>query len=290
LNRLAENSEFPPGATLTVTDSTGRALVRYPNPELWVGKRFAEAPVFRYTRAHQEGLVEGQGMDGIVRLHAFAKIAGTQLDLRIGVPTDRAFAAAQAAMIRNLILLGIAAVAALIAAWAAGHWMVGRQVDKLVMATRDLATGNLAARTRMAYDTGELGQLAQAFDEMAESLQWRQAQLRESETERSRSEVRFSEMVEMSPDAILGFGEDGIIFLFNQSAEKLFHYGREEVEGLPFSRLEMDPGSPGRWMQSRVALLKRKEGDAFQAELSVSRAERDGLSFYTCILRETKAA
>lgn len=309
LNDLAGNSQLPKGATLMISDSNGRALIRYPNPELWVGKISPDAAFLHSNLSQREGMLEGPGLDGIVRLHAFTRVDHSDFTIRIGIPRESAYAAAQRAMIRNLIGLGIAAAVAMLAAWAAGHWMVARQVDKLVMATKELASGNLAGRTEMGYGAGELGQLARAFDDMAESLEWREAQLRESEIERTISEERFTEMVDMAPEAILGLDEDQSIFFFNRSAEKMFGFQRSEVEGLPFSILEKkrhaDPdrttgpldaspfsasGANPTAPWNAEGVFFRKSGEAFRAELSFSRAAHDGRACYTCIVREKKAA
>src|SRR5262249_36841169 len=60
-----------------------------------------------------------------------------------------------------------------------GIWVVGdrvmlRQVHALVQTTERVAAGNLSARIGVPYHLSELGQLAHAFDVMAEQLSVRQ--------------------------------------------------------------------------------------------------------------------
>lgn len=301
MNRLAERLQLPEGAALTVTDAQGRTLVRYPHPELWVGKNFPDAPLARMIQSQEEGVIESPGIDGVVRLYAFSHIDNGGLSVRIGIPREAAYAEADLAMKRNLFALGAVGAVAMLAAWAAGHLMVVRPAKRLVEATGSLAAGNLEARTGMNHGKGEFGRLARAFDEMAESLEWREAQLRESESERSQSEGRFSEIVDRAPDAILGVDGDFSLFFCNQGAERMFGRSREEMEGMELFRLEGSrngmaamPASASALIpalregkRGRVkAVLARGDGTTFRADVTVSRAERNGNATYTLIMRE----
>jgi signal transduction histidine kinase len=70
-----------------------------------------------------------------------------------------------------------------------------RRVRALVAATRQVAAGDLSPRIGPPYSRGELGQLARAFDEMAEVLHERYA-----ETERAKSELQASLVVLQASD------------------------------------------------------------------------------------------
>src|SRR5215469_13741647 len=62
---------------------------------------------------------------------------------------------------------------ALAAAWYGGERFILRQVRALSTAAQRLATGDLRARTGMANERGELGELARTFDRMAAVLEKR---------------------------------------------------------------------------------------------------------------------
>ena len=297
MNRLAERLELPEGAAMTVTDKNGLTLVRYPHPELWVGKPYPDSPMSRLVEDREEGVMEAGGVDGVIRLYAFSHVGDGGITVRIGIPTATAYAAANTAMVVSLLALAAVGAVALALAWLAGHYLVARPVRRLVEATRSLAAGNLETRTGMDPRAGELGQLSRAFDEMAESLEWRLAQLRESETERSQSESRFSEIVERAPDAILGVDGDLSLFFCNQGAETMFGRGRGDLEGRGLATLvareqgadsyEALVGALRDPSRDRVeAMLARNDGTAFRAEVAVARAERHGRFTYTLILRE----
>lgn len=296
LNRMAEQVELPAGASMAVTSRGGRTLVRYPHPERFVGKVYPDSPMSRMVLDQREGLIEAPGLDGVMRLYAFSHLGKGELAVRIGIPRSQAYAAGDTAMRGSLIALGAVGAMALLAAWLAGHFMVVRQVRRLVETTRSLAAGNLEARTGMGRSGGELSLLAQAFDEMAESLEWRLAQLRESESERSLSLDRFRHLVERVPDAILGVDGDLKLFFCNQGAERMFGRGREELEGMELADL-LDRA--GDWKGTVDALRNprldrlradwaRGDGTSFGAEASVARAERRDGCIYTLIVRERK--
>lgn len=298
MNRLAERLDLPQGAALTVTDRQGRTLVRYPHPELWVGKNFPDVPLARSISDRNEGVVESQGIDGVVRLYAFSRVDNGDLSVRIGIPRETAYAEADEAMKRALLALGAVGLLAMAAAWVAGYWLVVLQANRLVTATKALATGNLSTRTGMDHESGEFGLLARAFDEMAESLEWREAQLRESESERTQSESRFTEIIERTPDAILGVDGDFLLSFCNQGAEQMFGWEREHLEGMDLSRLEGTDGKSTRSKSLEGALREkgrerveaffvRRDGTTFHADVSVSRTERNGKSNYTLIVRES---
>ena len=64
-------------------------------------------------------------------------------------------------------------ILALMAAWYGGEHFILRQVQALSNAVLRLSHGDLQARTGLKEAEGELGQLAEKFDEMAEALQQR---------------------------------------------------------------------------------------------------------------------
>jgi signal transduction histidine kinase len=176
LGQLAAQAELPPGSLLTVIDRNGTVLAHYPEPARWLGQPMPESSVARTMLARGgHGIAEAPGVDGIPRLFAFAPLGHVSLRegayVSIGIPRAVAFAHADRMLTRNLIALGIVTALALAAAWIGGRLFIVRRVRALVEATRRLSAGDLSARSGLPHGSGELGQLALAFDRMAESLQ-----------------------------------------------------------------------------------------------------------------------
>jgi len=187
LNRLATEAQLPPDSVFVVVDRLGTILVRYPDPEKWVGQTLPEAPVFKAILA-QPGAQTADvvGVDGIARLYAFAPLSSSAKSgvyVSIGLSKAVIFAEADRLLARNLIGLGLVTLLALMVAWVAGDLFILRRINALLSATRRLSAGDLSARTGVPPGAGELNQLAQAFDEMAAALEQREAERRRTEVE-----------------------------------------------------------------------------------------------------------
>ncbi|HWO41023.1 MAG TPA: ATP-binding protein, partial [Candidatus Eisenbacteria bacterium] len=140
----------------------------------------AQLAVFRGA----DGTFQAEGLDGVQRLFAFSqvkkKIGGQTVYAVVDVQVAVAFADAQRILFHNLTALAILSVLTLAAAWFAADLFVLRRVDDLMAATKELSRGNLRARTRLAYDKSELGHMARTFDDLADSLETREAEARAS--------------------------------------------------------------------------------------------------------------
>jgi PAS domain S-box-containing protein len=132
-------------------------------------------------------------------------------------------------------------------------------------------------------------------------------------TQRSRNEESmlasrelFKGILDIASDAIISIGEDQRIILFNQGAEHIFGYAAAEVIGEKLDVLIPDnfrrphrghltsfrsAAAPSRQMGERGAIFgRRKDGEVFPAEASISRVEVGGRVTFTAILRDMSAA
>ena len=184
LGGVLAKSDLPPSTGLALTDATGKVLFRYPDPLKYTGKRFVDSIVKAMT-SQDEGVMEGLGLPGDLRLLGFTRLAPPLHDMRlvIGIPRELAIRKVNAELWRHLIWLALVAALALTAARVGGKAFILQPVDKLLKVTRRLTHGDLAARTGAPYQPGELGQLALAFDQMADSLQERDADLQKTALE-----------------------------------------------------------------------------------------------------------
>ncbi|HSF32943.1 MAG TPA: ATP-binding protein [Candidatus Tectomicrobia bacterium] len=191
LNQLVADAELPAGAVLTVIDRKATILARYPNPEPWVGQSGPSDPLFQAMLARGQGTVELRGDDGMPRIYAFTALRGLAGAgyVSIGIPQPIAYAPARRTLFRNLIGLGLVGVLALTAAWMGGDLFILRRVQALVQAAKRLSLGDWSTRTGLPHGRGELGQLAAAFDDMAESLEKQQTQRRLEEELRRQNEA-----------------------------------------------------------------------------------------------------
>ena len=190
VNQLATTLPLPPGSAVTVVDRNGTILARHPDSERWVGKPAPETAIVQTMLSQREGTAESTGLDGITQLYGFTPLrsgpdAGGAY-LSVGIPRAAAFSEANRILRRNLLGLGVVLVFVLGATWLFANTAVLRPMQALVKATGRLATGDLGARAGPTYGSGEVGQLARAFDEMAGALEVRHAELQRTQRELQR--------------------------------------------------------------------------------------------------------
>ncbi|HLC27054.1 MAG TPA: ATP-binding protein, partial [bacterium] len=177
------------------------------------------------------------GEDKVQRLLGFSQLLdpsyGSQgMYVVVSIPTKAVLADTNRALVRNLIALGVVAALALIAALLGGEVFILRKVKRLVEATKRFASGDLRMRVHDP-DRGELGLLAEAFNEMAEALAVRQEEIERTAEALRESNEKLRALIQASPLPILALDPQGNIMMWNQAAERVFGWSEQEVLGLP---------------------------------------------------------
>lgn len=181
INRAAVDTHLRPGATFTLVNGKGEVLLRYPNGDDWIGKRiFFNAAQLAMLPSSRDNTMEAEGPDGIPRLFAISPLnsplGGQTAYAAVDLPVEIAFAKTREILMQQLIAMGILSALILGLTWFGTDALVLRRIRDIIDATKRMAAGNLHARTALAYDTGELGQMARAFDNLAETLEKREAE------------------------------------------------------------------------------------------------------------------
>jgi signal transduction histidine kinase/HAMP domain-containing protein len=185
VTKITAQNHLYAGATFTLVDSFGTVLLRYPGSPGWEGKPiFKVVPTKGMESQDVENAVKSAGADGIDRVFAFSRlkspIGGQAAYAAVDIPAKLAFADANRILLHDLIILGLLAGVILSAAWFGTDVFVLRRIHDIVAATKQVAGGRLSARTKMPYRKGELGQMARTFDELAETLEKREAEVHAS--------------------------------------------------------------------------------------------------------------
>ncbi len=193
---LAQQSSLPDGSTISIVGRSGTILDRYPDSNRWTGKSSPSFPLVEsLLGGSSQATTETTGADGTVRQYGFVPLsnpASPGAYVSVGIPSAVVFAEEEQMLVRNLLLFALVAVLALVAAWFFGDVFIIRSVEPLLSATRQLAAGNLGARTGVSSRSSELDELADAFDQMALSLEQHHAQL-------SEAEAKYRTLVEQVP-------------------------------------------------------------------------------------------
>lgn len=118
------------------------------------------------------------------------------------------------------------------------------------------------------------------------------------------SEAKFAGILSIAPDAVVAVDDQQKIVLFNKSAERIFGYEAAEVLGEPLAMLLPDAsrnrheahvqefGASADQFRlmgertSRAIHARRKDGELFPAEASISKLQVDGGQIYSAIVRD----
>ncbi|MGR3318353.1 MAG: PAS domain-containing hybrid sensor histidine kinase/response regulator [Candidatus Anammoxibacter sp.] len=132
----------------------------------------------------------------------------------------------------------------------------------------------------------------------------REIEIREKAEEAvQKSDRRFARMLEVSEDAIVSIDESQKIIIFNKSAERVFGYTAAEIMGKPIETIIPDrcrtnhkakvedfgrsETESARLNDRKYELFGRKKnGDEFPAEISISKFEEDGKIIFTAVVHD----
>jgi len=113
--------------------------------------------------------------------------------------------------------------------------------------------------------------------------------------------ARFEAILKTARDGIISIDPDGVITLFNHAAEEIFGYRAAEVEGASISMLMPEPyrsehdsyirryretGEARAIGRIRKVEGRRRSGETFPLELSVSEVQVGGETLYTAVIRD----
>jgi len=185
INRVAVDTHLHPGATFSLINKKGEVLLRYPGGGNWIGKTILPlAAQLSAPSSSRENTIEANGPDGTPRLFAFSplknRMGGQTIYAAVDLPIELALAKTRKILIQQLIALGILSVLIIGSTWFGTDALVLRRIRDIITATKNMAAGNLRARTALAYDSSELGQMAHAFDNLAETLETREVEARQA--------------------------------------------------------------------------------------------------------------
>ncbi len=189
-------AQLPKGSTLIQIDDSGDILTYEPHLQKWIQQDHFDPSLLKWILKHKTGVKKSIGDDGVSRIYAFAP-APSSLKARrhyisLEIPQKIAFATSQRVFVRNIILLGLIAILAVLIIWWAGDALVLRRVNMIVKASRMLAEGDLATRIEPIRGGDEISHLARVFNDMAAALELREIREYEAKEalERSREQLR----------------------------------------------------------------------------------------------------
>ncbi len=197
---IFSDTPLPDRSVFTLTDVHGMRLTRFPETEKYTWVTDLPQMVARMSGREEEGTFLETGVDGVSRLYSFKRLhfqgaSFPYLMIRLGIPVDQALGEARFVVIRNVVLLVLATILALVTSWFVSEFTIMRRLNRLMDAAGRLEAGDLSSRSGLAPEKGELGRLTAAFDSMAEGLE-------RKEEERCRAEEQLLHLNEELEDRV----------------------------------------------------------------------------------------
>jgi PAS domain S-box-containing protein len=223
-----------------ITDHRGIRLFRHPDANsalTGIGVAVSETSMRHLLGPSDEGVYEGAGSDGTLRIYAFKRMrlhaeAPPYLCIFVGADKSTFLEEANTVLLQSVVFLCSAAALALLAAWYLGNFAIAARLKKLAAAADRLRSGDMTARTGLSYTNDAIGELAESFDGMALALEIHTTERQRAEKALRESEHRFSTAFRSNPEAIAITSADDLkIVMVNDQWLKTLGYTREEVIG-----------------------------------------------------------
>lgn len=218
---------LPDGAVLTALDTSGTVVFRTVDPEHWVGRQFPPNQSVLLDLPLEQSVGEGLAADGVARLVGFRRPKNAPWTVYVGIPSKYTLDAASWQFVQDIL---VASLVIAVLSWL-GYRLIGRVVqpiESLTAAAVAYAEGDLSRRTSISTND-EVGQLARAFNHLADTVDDRTAALARSLEQLSHSQKM---------DA-LGLFAGGIAHDFN-------NYLTAIIGNAEFALSEMGDDSPAR--------------------------------------------
>ena len=161
----------PANGELIVAERTGVVIASAPDPN-WIGKTLPESHLARLN-LNMPGKADLPGLDGVVRLFGYVPVAASSsggVYVAYGVETSAALTYIRTSIARGAVASAVGILlAALMTLWY-GRRFIRQPLSALLATSEQWRKGDWNARAPTAEIKTEFGQLAHAFNELAEAF------------------------------------------------------------------------------------------------------------------------
>lgn len=180
LSRIAAETGTVAGVTVEVVDPEGTVLVRYPPSPDIVGRSFAATPLFKTVATTDEGNAHLPGFDGVMRYVAFARFAGTDVRIILGMDDGRVIGPIDREILAATLLHLTVVLIVLVITWFLADRLVMRPIRRLAGEVAAVGAGEGDMENGIVSDVGvqEFTPLLDAFTDLGRRLADRTRELR----------------------------------------------------------------------------------------------------------------
>lgn len=233
--RYLANYAYSPSSSITLVDHNGTILYSSTSPKL-VGTQDRSELFTRMKTGGNQGDFEAVGLQDVYRYFSYKKLRleheeQPYMYVRAGLSKQGVLERVNTSFIGNMVILLIAMLLSLAGAMLISKRGIYDRITAIRDATRKIGQGDYNTRIGDTITGGELGELAQAFDTMAERIADDSLQLKQAFEDRKESEHKYRELVENANSIILKWDHEGRIIYLNEYGERFFGYAQQELIG-----------------------------------------------------------
>ncbi|MGH7656567.1 MAG: response regulator [Gemmatimonadaceae bacterium] len=289
LRYVADAGTLPPGSVVQVVDGGGRMVFSSVNPKTIVGTDVSRFSSFKQITSTPRGVMTSLSeLDGVARIRAWERVDRAPWTVVVGIATAQALAQQVARSRDELLAIALTLVLALlVAALVAGR--ISRPATALTADAQAIAGGDLARRSSV-MSSSELGTLAAAFNQMAETVELQTMAL--TENERSYRLVFEGNPLpmwiwELSTRHFLAANDSAINRFGYTRAEFLSMTARDVRPSADVERFEqLVSGKPARRTSHDDVTYREKSGETFKAEIHASPIVWAGRDAYLVVIHD----
>ncbi|WP_036047425.1 ATP-binding protein [Bradyrhizobium sp. Tv2a-2] len=284
----------PPGAAIAITDRNGTYLARYPDNGRFVGTRMTRD---RYLTQRGPAAVDMVDVDGVERVIGHSALEGDSggLVVSFGFDKERAFTEIKNRTLRGTVLIVVSTSLVLILTWSAARRFIRRPLGRLVDAANEWRLGEYARRVDIR-DRSEIGQVADAFNTMADALEHHERELRKEKEKAEEAAARITMILESTADSVITVDRDFRIAFYNERARAQIAEGRQLI-GIKLQEAVFEPDDAEPYKLLAQAIEQHKPvsfetyrtHDAVWHEVNASPTS-DGLAIFFRDITEHKQA
>ncbi|OYQ34115.1 hypothetical protein CHU95_11665 [Niveispirillum lacus] len=214
--------EAAPGATLMAIHNNGTIIARYPMMAGLDGRDMSHVPFIRAAMEQRSGTWVGPGLDQVERLMGFVPLSNGDLRIIVSYPRAQALAVATSEFHRNLAILVVVSLLAMMLVYFSLARTVLDPLQQLIGTVRRLGRGELGLRAMAG--PGEIGVLAGAINDMATDLQRQAAEL-------ATRDAQYRLLSEQGSDVVALHALDGTYLYVSPTCSWMLGYDPEQLLG-----------------------------------------------------------
>lgn len=261
--KLFKRGNYPQNTFFGLSDHNGIRLFRYPsNDSTPIGKPIKKKVYDAVATSRTKGSVFALASDGIERVIVYEPLRLMEdsetpyIYMFMGFDYEQYQKKARFVLSRLLITSFLSLTLALFIAWSIGGRSVARHIEKLSLVTRKFSQGERNVTSNIDYSDGEIGGLAQSFDNMVEIIHQR-------EGEKNKLEIQLQQAQKMEA---IGTLAGGIAHDFNNILAAILGYAEmardnSQPESTVFNHLGkvLEAGNRAKVLVQQILSFSRQD-------------------------------